>query len=66
MTHSTGLLLFSSSDLINSSLSGQNNRHFADDIFGLIFMNENFCILIKISLKFVPKVPIDKKKLALV
>ena len=30
-----------------------------DDIFRGIFMNENFCILIKISLKFVPKGPID-------
>ena len=31
----------------------------ADDIFTCIFMNEKFCILIKISLKFVPKSPID-------
>ena len=31
----------------------------ADDIFKCIFMNEKFCILIKISLKFVPKGPID-------
>ena len=31
----------------------------ADDIFRLIFVNEKFCILIKNSLKFVPKVPID-------
>ena len=31
----------------------------ADDIFRCIFMNENFCILIKSSLKFVPKGPID-------
>ena len=43
----------------NSSPPGQNGRHFADDIFGCIFMNEKFCILIKISLKFVPKGPID-------
>ena len=35
---------------INSSPPGQNVRRFADDIF----MNEKFCILIKISLKFVP------------
>ena len=33
----------------------------ADDIFKCIFLNENFRILIKISLKFVPKVPIDNK-----
>ena len=31
----------------------------AYDIFRRIFMNEKFCILIKNSLKFVPKVPID-------
>ena len=33
---------------------GQNGRHFADNIFRCIFMNEKFCILIKISLNFVP------------
>ena len=31
-----------------------NSRHLADDIFRCIFANEKFCILIKISLKFVP------------
>ena len=31
----------------------------ADNIFKCIFVNEKFCILIKISLKFVPKGPID-------
>ena len=30
----------------NSSLTGQNDRHFADDIFKWIFINEKFCILI--------------------
>ena len=38
---------------------GQNGHHFADDIFKCIFMNENFRILMKISLKFVPKGLID-------
>ena len=38
---------------------GQNGRRFADDIFRCIFVNEKFYILIKISLKFVPKVPTD-------
>ena len=33
----------------------QNGRHFADDIFKCIFLNENAWILIKISLKFVHK-----------
>ena len=37
------------------SSPGQNGRHFADDRFKGIFINENFCILIRISLKFVPK-----------
>ena len=30
-----------------------------DDIFKRIFMNEKFCILIQIPLKFIPKGPID-------
>ena len=46
---------------VNSSLPGQNGHHFADDIFICIFVKENFCILIKISLKFVPKGPIENK-----
>ena len=37
----------------------------ADDIFNRIFLNENVWISIEISLKFVPKGPIDNK-LALV
>ena len=32
-----------------------------DDIFKCIFLNENDGILIQISLKFVPRSPIDKK-----
>ena len=37
----------------------RNEQHFADDIFKHIFFNENVWILIKISLKFVPKGPIN-------
>ena len=37
----------------------QNGRRFADDVFKCIFLNENVCILIKISLKFVPDGPIN-------
>ena len=37
----------------------QDGRHFADDIFTCIFFNENCCILIKFSLKYVCKGPID-------
>ena len=38
---------------------GQNGRLFADDIFGCIFVNEKFCISIRISLTFVRKGPIS-------
>ena len=38
---------------------GRNRRHFADDIFKCIFLNENVWIALKISLKFVPKVWIN-------
>ena len=34
----------------------------ADDIFICIFLNGKFSILIKISLKFVPKGPIDNNQ----
>ena len=45
---------------INSSPPGQNGCLFTDDhIFRCIFVNEKICILIKISLKFVPKGPIE-------
>ena len=37
----------------------QNGRHFPDDIFKCIFLNENLWILIMISLKFVPDGPIN-------
>ena len=37
----------------------QNGRHFPDDTFKRIFLNENVRIAIKISLKFVPKGPIN-------
>ena len=44
---------------LNSSTLGQSGRHFTDDIFRFIFANENFCILIKISLRVIPEGPID-------
>ena len=44
---------------INSLRPRQNGRHFADDAFKRIFMNENVWISIRISLKFVPKGPIN-------
>ena len=38
-----------------------NCRHFADDIFKCIFLNEKFCIVIQTSAKLIPKVLIDSK-----
>ena len=43
----------------NSSPPGQNGCHFADDNFRCVFVNEKFFIFINISLKFIPKGPID-------
>ena len=40
---------------LNTLRPRQNGRHFADDTFKHIFMNENVRISINISLKFVPK-----------
>ena len=47
------------SHLFNTLRPRQNGRHFADDIFKCIFLNENIWILIQISLEFVPKGPIN-------
>ena len=44
---------------INTLRERQNCRHFADDIFKCIFLNENVWILFKISLKFVPKLQMN-------
>ena len=48
-------------DVINTLRPRQNGRHFADDTFKRIFSNENvrISISLKISLKFVPKGPIN-------
>ena len=45
--------------LINTLRPGQDGRHFAEDIFTCIFINENCCVLIKFSLKYVHMDPID-------
>ena len=47
------------SHCVNSLRPRQNGRHLADDMFKCIFLNENVWIPIAISLKFVPKVPIN-------
>ena len=49
----------SSLSLFNTLRPRQNGRHFADDTFKRIFLNENVRILMKISLTFVPKAPIN-------
>ena len=43
----------------NTLKPGQDGRHFADDIFKWIFLNEFIWISIKVSLKFVPRGPIN-------
>ena len=48
-----------SSDKFNTLKLRQDGRHFPDDIFKCIFLNENARIWLKKSLKFVPKVLIN-------
>ena len=45
--------------LVNTLRPRQNGRHFADDTFNRIFLNENVQMSLKISLKFVPKALIN-------
>ena len=40
----------------------QNGRYFADNIFKLILLSENCVISIEISLKFIPKAPINNNR----
>ena len=59
--------IYNSCDVdINTLRPRQNGRHFADDIFKYIFINENVWIPIEISLKFVLKGPIIDDSSALV
>ena len=44
---------------VNTLRLRQNGHYFADNIFKCIFLNENVWILLKISLKVVPKVRIN-------
>ena len=45
--------------VFNTLRPRQNGRHFTDDIFKWILVNENVWIPIKLSMKFVPKGPIS-------
>ena len=56
---STILVSVQSGRMHNTLRPRQNGRHFADDVFKCIFLNKNVCILLQISLKFVPKGPIN-------
>ena len=44
---------------VNTLRPKQNGRHFPDDIFKCIFLNDSVGISIKISLNFVPWSPIN-------
>ena len=44
---------------VNTLRPRQNGDHFPNDIFKCIFLNENVWVSLKISLKFVPKGPIN-------
>ena len=44
---------------LNTLRPRQNERHFADNIFKYVFINENIWIQFNTSLKFVPKGPIN-------
>ena len=46
---------FAATLCLNTLRPRQDGRHFTDDIFKSIFLNENVWFLNKISLKFVPK-----------
>ena len=47
------------SELLNTLRPRRDGRHFVDDIYMWILFNENCCILIEFSLKYVRKGPID-------
>ena len=57
--HNTYMLIDHWRRWFNTLRPGQNGRHFPDDIFKSIFLNENVRISISISLKFVLKGPIS-------
>ena len=46
---------------INTLIPEQNDGHFANNISRCIFLTENVCILVCISMKFVSKDPTDER-----
>ena len=59
ITNNLTVFFFQQLVQINTLRLRQNGRHFPDDIFKWIFLNENVWISINISLKFVPRGPIN-------
>ena len=57
--HSVTSLHLRTSHALNTLRGRQDGHHFPDDIFICIFLNENESHSIKMSLKFVPRVPIS-------
>ena len=57
--HLLTVAIFTNRDYLTTLRPRQNGRHFADDIFKCIFLNENDWSPVKILLKFVPKGPIN-------
>ena len=55
------VMLCHSKDFLTHLLLDKMAAILADTIFKCILLNEKFCIVIRISLKFVPKGPIDNK-----
>ena len=45
----------------NALILRQNGCNFADNIFKTDFLNENYCIAVQISLKYITKDPIDNR-----
>ena len=50
---------FGQQHFLSSLRPKPNGRRFADNIFKSIFMYENCCLLIRLPLKFVSRVPIN-------
>ena len=59
LLHVACVILQDALTAFNTLRPRQNGRHFADDILKCILLNENVWIPFEISLKFVPKGPIN-------
>ena len=59
--HTSYIKLLSHAGILGEGVTKQNDRHFADDILKLDFLDDVHCILIQISSTFAPSGPIDNK-----